>query len=276
VEEKRSSLKATLLVTLVSWMYIVRPTSAFDVIAISIFIFMFHRERFLAWIGTGVFWLIIFFAYSFWAFGTLLPSYNRLFQLLTIKGSLEALAAILISPSRGLIVFVPQIIIVVFLVVWHWRDLPHRRLAVLAIAVVLAEAVTISVWPRWWGGASFGPRLLTDTIPWFMLLAILGCSALLRYCTGEGNRLSRTTYKNSVVSLGVVLTCVGIAINAIGAISREASFWNVREDIDAHPERVWSWRHPQFWSEVSRTDWVPQHFDTLERRDSGGANPGEE
>ncbi|MBV8135050.1 MAG: hypothetical protein JO121_05300 [Deltaproteobacteria bacterium] len=275
VEERRSRLRATLLATLVSWMYIVRPTSALDVIAISIFMFMFYRDKFLVWTGTGVFWLIIFCIYSLWAFGTIFPIYNQLFHFFRVRNCLTALAGILISPSRGLILFVPPITMVVFLVAFHWRYLPHRRLGVLAIAVVLAEIFMVSAWPWWWGGWSFGPRLLTDTVPWLMLLAILGCAALLKYCAADGSTMTHATYKNSLVSLGLFLICVGIAINGIGAISREAGSWNEQEDIDAHPERVWDWHHPQFFSKISREDWTPHRFDAPERRDSpaAGASP---
>jgi hypothetical protein len=256
-------------------MYFVRPTAAIEVIAISVFVLLFYRERFLAWAVTGVFWLIAFLAYSFSTFGQLVPDYYQQFPLLRARGSLTALGAILVSPSRGLLIFVPAIIMVVLLVVLHWRDLPHRRLGKLAIGVVIWEVLTVSFWPFWWGAYSFGPRLLTDTIPWFLLLAILGCAALLKYCATERDQPTRSIYKNSLAGLGLLLICVGIAINGIGAISREAYEWDIRAELRAHPERVWDWHHPQFFSTISRTDWIPHHFADLEKTDSAGASPAE-
>lgn len=270
VEEGRLRLRATLLASIASWMCFVRPTAALDVIAISGFMFLFHPGRFLAWTATVLFWLAAFVTYSF---STYVPGYYHLTSLFSPSGMLAALAAILVSPSRGLIIFVPVTIMVVFLVAFHWRHLPHRRLGVLAMVIILAEIFTVSFWPFWWGGETFGPRLLTDTIPWFFLLAILGCAALLKDYATQPSQLNRAIYKNGLVGLGLVLICVSVAINGIGAISREAQFWNVREDINAHPERVWDWHHPQFLATISRADWIPSHFAELEKRDSAGASP---
>ena len=43
-----------------------------------------------------------------------------------------------------------------------------------------------------------------------------------------------------------VLSVLSIAINSVGAFSQEASSWNVNPNIDATPERLWSWRRAQF------------------------------
>lgn len=188
-----------------------------------------------------------FFTYSRLTFGDVLPDYYR--QGLAFDASnFKALAAILISPSRGLFVFVPAVPLVLYLVAHHWQDLPHRRIALLALGIISAQAAMISSWPIWWGGWSYGPRLLTDSVPWFVLLAILGCKALLNYNARPEVRSGRPNYQRFVIAIGLFLIILSIAINSAGALSDQAQlWWNGRQvNIDADPARVWDWRSPQF------------------------------
>jgi hypothetical protein len=94
--------------------------------------------------------------------------------------------------------------------------------------------------PIWWGGFSYGPRELTDTVPWFVVLTILGISTFLK-----DSRL--TIYEcSAVVSSAMLLLAVSISMNAPGALSFSASNWNQVPNVDEHPERVWDWQHPQW------------------------------
>jgi hypothetical protein len=247
VEEDRARLSGHTLATLVLWMYFVRPTGAITVVGMTIFVFFFYRAKFFAYASAGAAWLAVFFTYSRLTFGEVLPDYYR--QGLAFDASnFKALAAILISPSRGLFVFVPAVPLVLYLVARHWQDLPHRRLALLALGIISAQAAMISSWPRWWGGWSYGPRLLTDSVPWFVLLAILGCKALLNYNARPEVRSGRPNYQRFVIAIGLFLIILSIAINSAGALSDQAQlWWNGRQvNIDADPARVWDWRSPQF------------------------------
>ena len=60
----------------------------------------------------------------------------------------------------------------------YWKDLKHKRLAIVALAVISANLTMVSMLMLWWGGWSYGPRELTDTIR-LSLLAMLGCHAFL-------------------------------------------------------------------------------------------------
>ena len=74
------------------------------------------------------------------------------------------LAGVLVSPSRGLFVYAPVLLFsVAGLAAW----LVRRRGGVLACAALAAAVgvATIAQFSVWWGGHSFGPRLLTDVLP---------------------------------------------------------------------------------------------------------------
>lgn len=245
-EGMRRPLNVVTLATLVSWMYFVRPTGAVVVAGTTLFVLLFYREDFFRYAITGSSWALLFFIYWWVTFGQLLPDYyHELWH--PGRGDFEvALAAVLVSPSRGFLVFVPVAWIVIFFVARHWRELQHKRLAVLASGIIAAEVVIVSSYAKWWGGWSYGPRLLTETIPWLVVLAALGCKAFLTRWSRPQTGSWWLAQGRSVITAAMLLMTLSIAINAWGAISVRPGLWNARVDIDAHPERVWDWRSPQF------------------------------
>jgi len=92
-------------------------------------------------------------------------------------------AGLLISPSRGLLVFSPFLGFAFWGAADSWKN--HSRLALRALSVAfLAELVVASSWFSWHAGWSFGYRILVEWIPvLFLLLApvvprILRCKPL--------------------------------------------------------------------------------------------------
>jgi hypothetical protein len=241
-------LHPVILATLLSWMFFVRPTGAIPVAAVSIFVLLRYRRDFPLYAVAGVLWLDAFFGYSWSTIGQLLPDYYLVGNGLGASYLPSVIAANLISPSRGLFIFVPAVLAVIYLVVRHWRTLPQRPLVVLAIGVIVAHLVLISTWPVWWGGCSFGPRLLTDMVPWFVMLAIFGGVALRRYCAGDlaGVADAHAGYRRVVLATTAALTLIGVAINGWAACSWAPASWGIKVAVDYHPERVWDWRTPQF------------------------------
>src|SRR5439155_14621317 len=81
--------------------------------------------------------------------------------------------ATLFSPSRGLFVFSP------FLLFLFVRFCPSYRrryklspLEILLLAFALAWWIGASRWFMWWGGGSYGPRLLCELLPCLVILLI--------------------------------------------------------------------------------------------------------
>jgi hypothetical protein len=227
-----------MLATLLSWMYFTRPTAAIPILCVTVYMFVYYGREFLAYSLTGLAWFGGFLAYSWFNFGKLIPDYY-LHSEFDLRSFRTALPAILISPSRGLLIYVPVLIFVFYLLIRYWKTLPFQNLAILALAMVVTQILTIALWPVWWGGYSYGPRLLTDAVPWLALLAILGCAARLR--SNETARFSR-----SETLAAFALLALSIAINARGAISWPTAHWHIVVDIDRHPDRAWDWSYPQF------------------------------
>jgi hypothetical protein len=243
-EIQKERLSPVLLASLLSWMYFVRPTFAVHIFAISVYVFIFHRGLFARYAVTGALWLAGFLLYSWSHFGQLLPNYygaTRLqFDLFRV-----ALAGNLISPARGLLIYVPVSLFGVYLLVRYRRWLPCKRLVWLSLIIIAGHLIAISGFPHWWGGHSFGARFTTDLIPWLVLPCISGLGAMLVW-RSEHAATSPVAWRVQL-ALGGVLLLLSVFVNAQGAISSETAEWNTEPfDVDEHSERLWDWSYPQF------------------------------
>lgn len=225
--------------TLLVWSYFCYPLYIVHLGAVALYFLLKNRKHFLFVCATVVVWLAGFVIYSWVNFHQVLPNYfaaNRL----NFNGFLLRLLGQLFSPSRGLLVFVPTILIVCYLIVRFRKALHQQRLVLIAVVAVATHLFVISGFVHWWGGHSFGPRFATACIPWFALLAMLGVDAIRR--TDD-----RKSEKRVLAVVSCALIAISIFIHWRGATAHATAAWNsLPTDIDKHPGRLWDWRHPQF------------------------------
>lgn len=222
--------------TLLAWAFWVRPSAAPMIVGVGVFVLARDGVgRALTFAAGGIPWAVLFGWYSLAHFGTPVPEYYR--GSFIRLGALGAgLAGTLVSPSRGLLVFCPVAAAVGFLTLRHRHRLPSPRLAALAAGVIVVHVLIAGASIVWWGGHSYGPRLHTDLVPWFVVLATLALAA----APAEDAVRSRR-------AVLAVLSLWGIAIHGWGAVEVETSRWNYfPTGIDDHTDRLWSWREAQF------------------------------
>jgi hypothetical protein len=176
-----------------------------------------------------------FVAVSVLTLGQPLPDYY-LPQRLSGSNYATALFGNLLSPSRGLFVFTPFLLFPLI----FFRDARaglarDRPLVAVALGWPLAHVLLVSRLGHWWGGYSYGPRLMTDILP--------GLSVLIAVTLGAAwSRRSRP----ALTVMGV-LGAVSIVIHtAQGLYNPAVKRWNAEPSIDRHPELVFDWRYPQF------------------------------
>lgn len=264
-ETGKRRVRPLALATLLSWMYFVRPTSSVCIVAVSLYVFLYHREAFLRFSLTGAAWLALFVAYSWYHFGQSLPSYYRASRL-SFDQAWIALAGNLISPSRGVFVFVPILLFVAYLLVRFRRELIRRRLVTLAVAVIVMHLIAIAGFTPWTGGYCYGPRYTTDLVPWFVLLAVAGVEAMLMARERERRQVEyRARRWRGLLAAGAGLLLLSVFINARGALSPDTARWNAQPvSVDIFPERIWDWRRPQFLAGLQRS--APPSYPWIEGR----------
>lgn len=113
----------------------------------------------------------------------------------------ESLPGLLVSPSRGLFVYSPVLLFSVVGMIMVWRDGPALWKA-LTLGPPLGILV-VGKWLMWWGGHSWGPRLLADLAP-------ILCFFLYPLTTVLDRR-------RLVKALFIVLALWSVAAHALGA-----------------------------------------------------------
>ena len=246
-ETGKHKLRPMALATLLAWSYFARPTGAVPILTITLYILLIQRRLFLPYALAGSFWAIGFTVYSWVHFRHLLPRYYL--EQVSLNHPWLSLAGSLVSPSRGLLIYVPVVMFVLYLLVRYWNEIAFKRLAWLAVFTVLAHLITLSALMTWWGGACYGARLTTDLVPWFVLLSILSVKSMLRWRAKPGAQQSKLSWRATLAG-GCVLLLLSIFINARGALSRETANWEAwrwqTPPMERDTRSLWEWKYPQF------------------------------
>ena len=244
-QEKRR-LHPLLLGTVTAWLYYVRPTFSIAIITISLYLLLRHRRYFLSYAAAGAAWAALFFTYSSLNFGQLLPAYYQQGTILKWgrQNFWEALPGILLSPSRGLFIFLPWLFFLGFLLLRHFRQLKYRPLLSLALANIALSISMLACWPLWWGGSSYGPRLLTSITPWLLLCAMIAVRAFLD--ARESGRISLRAFRLQC-TIGLLLAALSVAIHARGALCSQTWTWSNQLDHFKNKQQLlWQWSNAQF------------------------------
>jgi hypothetical protein len=142
--------------------------------------------------------------------------------------SIEALLGLVASPSRGLFVYSP-VFLLALVPSQRWAGAePHAGLVGALTLFVPSLLVFTAFWPNWWGGHSFGYRILSELIPVLLFRAALAW---------ERPPFRATVFRTA----GALLIGLSIAAHALGAFT-PSRFNVLPDDIDTHPARLWDVR----------------------------------
>ncbi len=245
---------------------VVRPTNlAFGAI-IGVWVLVRRRDALVATTvsaAMGALGSVLVFVGVSWALlGSAIPAYYSAGRLELGNWFIEAVAANWVSPSRGLLLASPVLLLAVPGTIVAWRRVagsdaapggpPTRSLTVALWTSVAAVTVSVSAFPQWWAGHAFGPRFMTEAVPQLFVLALPAVDVVfdpLRLRAGAPHR------RRAVIAAGVVvlLAVSSIGYHAIGSVFGASGCWSAYPvDIDSDPSRVWSITDAQVLEPVHR------------------------
>lgn len=236
--------------------YLIRPT--FSVFGFYLLFWLFLKARFAA-LKAGLLVLslaAVFILFSLHTYGQILPDYY-LPKRLEGGDFFKAFIGNLISPARGLFVF-SSFIAVVWLFPRHQGVKWGRGCFFISVLWPLTHLVIISRFPHWWGGHSYGPRLMIDCLPGLLLLTLAFWPSV---SVLKANQLRATALIISVIFSLVVNTGQGM-------FNPWTAHWSNAPDIDDYPEYLFDWRYPQFLANERGHQRRAAEFKTKYQRDA--------
>ncbi|HET8569893.1 MAG TPA: hypothetical protein VFM93_13015 [Candidatus Limnocylindria bacterium] len=218
----------------------VRPMNGLFALALLLYLARTPREALRAalWMLPGLAFLAV---YDTVLFGSPLRLPGATVEL---GSPLEGIAGNLLSPSRGLLVYSPQLAAgaAALLAAWRWRASDEVRLLRTGSLAAAGALVLFGTYVDWYGGWTYGNRYLADALPLFALAIAVGAEA--------GWARSRP-----LVAAFWVATAWAVAIHAVGAglyyFYWRGEHWDAVPDIGTTPWRLWDWTDTQ-WQWVLR------------------------
>jgi hypothetical protein len=138
-------------------------------------------------------------------------------------------AGLLVSPSRGLLIFSPLFALSFAGAVLAFRRAALAPLRPLAVAAAVLMLIAFK-WFDWWGGWTYGYRPIVDVAPLLALLLVPVVEAVLARRVGR--------------ALAALLLGWSVAVQLLGVYAYDGDGWNARAGRDIDRPR---WRH-RLWS----------------------------
>lgn len=221
-----------------------RPTNVFVAMVFTSWVYFQRRHRLAAYVALASLPAAAGLLYGQFAFGDPLATGQGLIAgaVATWKtGSatpwassagdvLEGVTGVLLSPSRGLFVFSPILLAGAAGLLSSFRrggDALLRHATIATGAIVLVHGLRFD----WWGGWTWGYRLVLDALP---LLAL-----------GLGPALEATRSRPAARFPVLLALAFSVWVQVLGAFTYDPASWNAHPDVDHNPGRLWSWSEGQ-------------------------------
>lgn len=215
---------------------LVRPTNLFAVAA-TVAALAHARPRSavrtVLWMAPAAVFLLLF---NWLTFGSPLRMSRPLPDLDLAGGGVLGL---LMSPSRGMLVYSPFLVValVALVAAWRWRADQTVWLLRYGSLAFVGTLLVFGTYAQWWGGTSFGDRYLSDLLP--------------LYGIALGEAFARGWIQSAAARIAFAIALgVGVLIHLMGMgmsyLDWDGLHWAKTPPIDDTPWRLWSWAEPEW------------------------------
>ena len=209
-----------------------RPINIFIALFLIIYVFMKYKSSFK--------WFLVMFFIPLFMLG--IYSHRYLGSILTL-GQLQGIngfsgnfwsgfLGLLFSPSRGILIYSPIFIfsfVYIFFVFFSKESLPIYRYLSLA---VLSFILVFSKWHMWWGGQSYGYRVISDLTPILIIFLALAWEKFI-----DKSRCLKVIF--------IAALLFSIYTHLLGAFVYPGGFNFSPDLIDENPHRLWGFKDTQ-------------------------------
>ena len=201
---------------------VIRPTNLAIALPLAVFVVFGRRRQLPAFAALAAVPALLNAAYAWKYWGTPFSPGESGHLSLFGGNPLHGLAGLLVSPSRGLFVFSPFLLFAIPAALAALRRSAPALDRALAVGV-LAVVALYAFWEVWWGGHSFGYRLLTDLAPILVFLIARAWPELRAI--------------PAAAPVFAVAAAASVFANFLGATVYPSGF---NYDMERRPELLWS------------------------------------
>lgn len=247
--KREKNINIFYIIILVSLAVFCKPLYVFSAIACAIWVVVINKHSFFKLNIYTIFAASVYLIWSLLSNKSIVANYHfgnfNLFNL-------EYFAGILISPSRGILVFCPWIFFIFIAYLYLRKKIisEDNKIIIISLLPVIGLIFLLSSYELWWAGFAYGARLQSPTLSWLFVIAIIVVHTLIK------NISTAKCAEKGLISLGVFSGVLAMLINLYG-VNQTKAFWdwhlNIRYDRQKHKsadeaiiERMWDWRDPIF------------------------------
>lgn len=244
--------------------YLTRPTAS--IFIIMVFTYFLIKDRGVLYRSAAVSFLLLiaFAAFSHYEYGQILPPYYSHERLNSETPLVVALYGIFLSPSRGLLVFSPFLVVTVGIAIYLRHAFKNNILLMLILLWIVLHALILGLFPNWSVGWSFGARALTDSFPAWVLISFILWNIYTK-------RIKDIRKVWAVACIYLTLATVGVFINTWqGLYNPWVQNWNTcMGKYDNANTALFSWSNSQIFAtqESVRKLCAYSHMDDLLRQE---------
>lgn len=241
--ERASSNKSFIFLGILSGLFIFnRPMDGILIIPVVYYVLALERGRFNYYAISAFLSSAPFLLYNLYFFGSLFGGYSDPVFLKDFDigpDMIYRLLGLLISPSRGLFIYTPVMLLSIFGYL-KVTQISNRRIRIFLLILGLSCSILLfayCAWIQWWGGGCYGPRLLTGMLPGLAIFLGLFIKSI---------NLDFKNKKNIfLISILSLLLVWSIFVQFVGAFYYPNGNW---DEGSNETEKLWDWRDTQIKS----------------------------
>lgn len=242
INEKKEKNRYIIHLGILSGLFVYnRPSDSIVLLPLILYIVCLKTKKTIYFFSSMFASSLPFIYYNLSYFGNFLGGYSH--QLSSFNLNSEILfnfMGMIISPSRGLLVYSPILIMSLFgfSEVSRIANKKIKYFLFFSGFAVIIQIILYSSFKTWWAGWSYGPRFLTGILPPLVIFLAL----YLNTYTGI-----RKFDKKKILSLSFILVLLvwSVFTQIIGAFYYPSGNWDGYPNIDQHPERLWNFEDTQ-------------------------------
>jgi hypothetical protein len=206
-----------------------RPPNAVLALVWAGFVYARHRPMFVRYCAIVGTMGLVAISYNVYYFASVTGGYSAMVGSLMGLPRFESLMGLLVSPSRGLFIYSPILLLVLpasYTALRKPAEPVVRYSAISFIALVLLY----SGWQEWQGAFSFGYRLLNDVLPFGVVVMVPLLARMM------------TTFSGRAMFAGLMVMSIGIQM--VGAFNFPCGWDSDPVPATLNRDRYWDWSDP--------------------------------